>query len=221
MEEYAETGALIDRDLAAVLAWAGGGPAVLIGWSMGVQVVVEHALEHPEDVSALVLVAGAPGDPLATALHTSASRCAIPPLTHVVELGAAPFGAALRVATAPSWAPAALRRLGVLAPTADLEVFGGLAHDFARLDWRLYMRTIRAMARHDAWPRLGELDVPTLVVGGTRDLFLPARTVTAIAAAIPGAELWVVEGGTHYLPVEVPEALDARIERFLAERVAS
>jgi pimeloyl-ACP methyl ester carboxylesterase len=208
-------------DLRAVLAWAGGGPAVLIGWSMGVQVVVEHALAHPGDVSALVLVAGAPGDPLATVLHTSASRCVVPPLTYVVEAGAAPFGAVLRAATAPSWAPAALRRLGILAPTADLDVFGTLAHDFARLDWRLYMRTIRAMARHDAWPRLGELDVPTLVVGGTRDLFLPARTLEAMAAAIPGAELWLVDGGTHYLPVEFPEALDARIDRFVAERVAS
>ena len=209
------------RDLEAVLAWAGGGPAVLIGWSMGVQVVVEHALSHPEDVSALILVAGAPGDPLATVFHTSASRCVVPALTHLVELGAAPFGAALRVATAPSWAPTALQRLGILAPTADLEVFGGLAHDFARLDWRLYMRTIRAMARHDAWPRLGELDVPTLVVGGTRDLFLPAPTVEAMASAIPRSELWLVEGSSHYLPVEVPEALDARIGRFIDERVAS
>ncbi len=209
------------RDLEAVLAWAGGGPAVLTGWSMGVQVVVEHALAHPEEVRALVLVAGSPGDPLATVLHTRASRCVVPPLTRLVELGAAPFGAGLRAATAPSWAPAALQRLGILAPTADLEVFGALAHDFARLDWRLYMRTIRAMARHDAWPRLGELAVPTLVVGGTRDLFLPARTVEAMAVAIPEAELWLVEGGTHYLPVEFPAALDARIDRFVAERVAS
>jgi pimeloyl-ACP methyl ester carboxylesterase len=74
------------------------------------------------------------------------------------------------------------------------------------------------MARHDAWPLLGEITVPTLVVGGTRDLFLPARTVAATAAAIPGAELWLVDGSTHYLPVEVPAELDGRIERFLAER---
>jgi pimeloyl-ACP methyl ester carboxylesterase len=206
-------------DLGAVLDWLGGGPAVLVGWSMGVQVVVARALEHPADAAALVLVSGAPGDPLAGVLHTTASRWVVPPLTRVVEAGAAPFGLVLRAATAtPRPAVAALRGIGVLGETADLGVFGDLAHDFARLDWRAYMRTIRAMADHDAWGRLGELRAPTLVVGGTADLFLPTATVEAMACAIPGAELYVVEGATHYLPVEFPDELAARVDRFLAER---
>jgi pimeloyl-ACP methyl ester carboxylesterase len=75
------------------------------------------------------------------------------------------------------------------------------------------------MARHDAWPRLGEVRVPTLVVGGTRDLFLPQATLRATAAAIPDAELLVIEGASHYLPLEFPELLDRRIRRFEAERV--
>ena len=81
------------------------------------------------------------------------------------------------------------------------------------------MRTIRAMARHDAWPRLGELAIPTLVVGGTRDLFLPKSTLRAVATAIPGADLLLIGGATHYLPLEFPELLDARIRQFLDERV--
>ncbi len=208
------------RDLGTVLDWLGGGPAVLVGWSMGVQVAVTYALDHPDDVAGLVLVAGAPGDPLAGVLHTAASRRLVPPITRVVEAGAGPFGLAMRVlAVAPHRAAGLLRRVGVLAPTADLDVFADLAHDFARLDWRVYVRMIRAMGRHDAWPRLGELSVPTLVVGGTADLFLPIETLEATAAAIPGAELLVLSGGTHYLPVEFPGELAARVDRFLAERV--
>jgi pimeloyl-ACP methyl ester carboxylesterase len=209
------------RDLGAVLEFVGGGPAVLAGWSMGVQVVVEHALAHPDDVSGLVLVSGAPGDPLAGVLHTAASRWLVPPLTHVVEAAAVPFGLAMRALTPPKAAPAALRAVGVLADSADLTVFGDLAHDFARLDWRVYMRTVRAMARHDAWTRLGELVAPTLVVGGTADLFLPAQTVSAMATAIPGAELLLIEGATHYLPVEFPCELADRVRLFLAERATA
>jgi pimeloyl-ACP methyl ester carboxylesterase len=122
---------------------------------------------------------------------------------------------------APRPAAEALRAAGVLAPGVDLAVFTDLAHEFARLDWRVYMHTIRAMARHDAWPRLGELQVPSLVVGGTTDLFLPAATVEAIARSIPGAELWVQPGGSHYLPVEFPDELAARVDRFLSERTPS
>ena len=207
------------RDLGAVLAWLGGGPAVLIGWSMGVQVVVEFALDHPEDVRGLVLVSGAPGDPFAGVLHTSASRWIVPAITHVVEVGVVPFGVAMRALTAPPAAPSVLRSLGVLAESADLDAFGALAGEFGRLDWRVYARTVRAMGQHDAWPRLPELRAATLVVGGTSDLFLPVPTIEATAHAIPGAELCVLPGATHYLPVEFPHELDARIRRFLADRV--
>lgn len=206
-------------DLLSVLHWAGDEPALVIGWSMGVQVAIEAALAEPDRVAGLVLVAGAPGDPLAGVLHTPLSRLVVPPLTRLVEAGAAPFGATVRLLAASGRAPALLRALGVVAPSCDLDAFHVMAGEFARLDWRLYMRTIRAMAVHDAWPRLDELDVPTLVVGGTRDLFLPKSTLRALAAAIPEAELLVIEGATHYLPLEFPAVLDERVRRFEAERV--
>jgi pimeloyl-ACP methyl ester carboxylesterase len=207
------------RDLGVVLDWLGGGPAVLVGWSMGVQVIVDFALAHPDRASALVLVSGSPGDPLASFLHTRASRWIVPPVTCLVEAAAIPFGLAMRAVTAPRGAPGMLQRIGILADTADLDAFGDLAHEFGRLDWRVYARTTRAMGRHDAWPRLGQVRAPTLVVGGTSDLFLPVSAMEATAEAIPGAELWVVPGATHYLPVEFPDQLCARMERFLAERV--
>lgn len=208
-------------DLLAVLRRSGPEPAIVIAWSMGVQVAVEAALAEPDLVAGLVLVAGAPGDPLAGVLHGPLSRVLIPPATRIVEAGAGAFGPAVRLLAASRAGPHLLRRLGVVAPTCDLETFHALAGEFARLDWRLYMRTIRAMGRHDAWPRLGEVTAPTLVVGGTRDLFLPEATLRAIADAIPGAEVLVIEGATHYLPLEFPELLDERIRHFEAERIDS
>ena len=206
-------------DLAAVLDWLGGGPAVVIGWSMGVQLGVQFALDEPERVSGLVVVSGVPGAPLTDVPPAALSHHVVPPLSHVIEAGAVPFGLVLQAVVGTGQAPKALRRLGIVAPSCDLDVFGALAHDFARLDWRVYMRTLRALAAHDAWPRVGELDVPTLVLGGTRDRFVSPATMEATAAAIPGAELVVLPGATHYLPVEFPAELDGEIRRFLAERV--
>src|SRR5690606_10568736 len=110
-------------DLLAVLRWTGEEPALVIGWSMGVQVAVEAALLEPDRVAGLVLVAGAPGDPLAGVLHSPASRVLLPPLTYVVEAGAGAFGAGLRLLAASRGGPQVLRRLGVVAPSCDLETF--------------------------------------------------------------------------------------------------
>lgn len=208
-------------DLLAVLGATADQPAVVVAWSMGVQVAIEAALAEPDRVAGLVLVAGAPGDPLAGVLDAPVSRVLIPPTTRAVEACAAPFGMAVRLLAGARGGPRLLRRFGVLAPTCDLETFHAMAGEFARLDWRLYMRTIRAMGRHDATDRLGDVAVPTLVVGGTRDLFLPVAVLRATAEAIPGAELLVVEGASHYLPLEFPRLLADRIRRFEAERIGS
>jgi pimeloyl-ACP methyl ester carboxylesterase len=206
-------------DLAAVLQWAGGPPAVLIGWSMGVQVAVDFALCGPGDVAGLILICGAPGDPFAGVFHTRASRWLVPVLTRAFQAGAGGFGLVIRALAGLGSAPEVLRRTGVVAPSCDLDVFRELAHDFARLDWPLYMRTVRAMGRHDAWPRLGELSVPTLVVGGTRDLFTPVEAIEATARAIPRAEVFLLRGASHYAPLEFADELNDRIERFVADRV--
>ena len=36
---------------------------------------------------------------------------------------------------------------------------------------------------------------------------------------IPDAELLVVPGGTHVAPIEIPELINLRLERFLDQRV--
>lgn len=206
-------------DLASLLEWLGGGPAAVIGWSMGVQVAVEFALQRPADTAGLVLVCGAPGDPLSGVFHTAASRWLVPPLARVVGAVRLPIGPVLRALADWPPAPSILHRAGLLAPTADVDIARDVARGFADLDMQAYARIVLAMAHHDPRPRLGEIRAPTLVVAGGRDLFLPVRIAEATAAAIPGAELLVLPRATHYAPLEAPGELNRRIERFLAERV--
>ena len=61
--------------------------------------------------------------------------------------------------------------------------------------------------------------VPTLVIAGERDFFCPPRVAREMARHIPGAELFVVPGGSHAAIIEQPELFDARLARFLEQRV--
>lgn len=207
------------EDLGVVIEQVGGGPAVLVGWSMGVQVSVQYTLDHPDPVAGLVLVCGAPGDPFAGIFGTASSRHWVPALCRLVEAGPRPFGALVRGLAAFPATPALLRRSGMVAGSCDVALLRVLARDLAGLDWRLYARSIRAMGCHDAWDRLGEIRVPVLAVGGTHDMITPASVASAIAAGVCDGEAFIIEGATHYVPLEFPDELNDRIERFLSASV--
>ena len=80
------------------------------------------------------------------------------------------------------------------------------------------MRMLERLGEHDATDVLETVDVPTLVVTGDRDFFTPQRAASRMAAAIRGAEMLVVPGGTHYAAVEQPDLINLRIEKFFRER---
>ena len=66
------------------------------------------------------------------------------------------------------------------------------------------------IASGDRTPLLRTIDVPTLVIHGTRDRLVPPSGGRATARAIPGARLLRIEGMGHDLPREAwPRMLDA------------
>jgi pimeloyl-ACP methyl ester carboxylesterase len=62
---------------------------------------------------------------------------------------------------------------------------------------------------------LGQVACPVLVVQGFEDEHATPVHAQDLAAAIPGAELWLVEGARHMLPQEVPELFTPRLLEFL------
>jgi pimeloyl-ACP methyl ester carboxylesterase len=77
---------------------------------------------------------------------------------------------------------------------------------------------VAALAGLDLTDRLGEIDVPTLIVCGTSDLITPIAESRRMARRIPGAELLEVPGGGHMLMFERTAVVDAAIVEF-AKRV--
>jgi pimeloyl-ACP methyl ester carboxylesterase len=56
---------------------------------------------------------------------------------------------------------------------------------------------VAAVQNWDVTSRLGEIDIPVLLVGGTRDRIIPPELVRATADGIPGARLLLLPGRGH------------------------
>ena len=63
--------------------------------------------------------------------------------------------------------------------------------------------------------RLGEIRVPTLIVGGARDKGAPPEALAEAARAIPGAKHVVIPDAGHISNLENPAAFNAALKDFL------
>lgn len=205
------------EDLAQVMD-AGGIPrAVLFGHSMGVQVALEFHRRHPERVAGLVLMCGSYGTPLDTFHDSDYLKRAFPYIRRTVERFPGPAGRVVRAVASSSLAVQVALTFEVNRKVLTPEDLAPYFTHLACMNPVVFVRTLESLAAHSAEEHLGEVDVPTLVIGGEQDKFTPAWLSRKMAAAIPGAELYLLTGGTHTAPLEHPRAIELRLGRFLQE----
>ncbi|WP_280482487.1 alpha/beta fold hydrolase [Nocardia cyriacigeorgica] len=206
------------RDLAAdaavLVEVLGAGTAHLGGIGVGGMVAQVAVLDHPGVFSALTLVGTrpvAPG-PVDEDLpdHDGAVLGALfsrPRLDWSDRDAVAAFAAegAELMGNDPEQARATAVRIWDRTPSSDPAVHEAnqLGMVFSRIDcaprWR---------------ERLGELDVPTLVVHGRADPFFPVGNGEALAADIPGARLLVLDDmGTALRPAAADQVAAAMLVR--------
>ncbi|MEK6608501.1 MAG: alpha/beta hydrolase [Myxococcota bacterium] len=204
-------------DLYAILRAERTGSAVLVGWSMGVQVDFEFYRRHPRMVAGLVCINGVAGRPFDTAFGSALLRQGIPLVLQVMKRGPRLTRAAVRRGTGWRALVPMMQRLGLVAPTLDVGIFEDLAREFVNLDFRAYANLFAHLGEHDARAVLPDIAVPTLIMTGDRDMLTPVATARRLHRAIRGSRLRVIAGGTHYTPVEYPLVVAAEILRFLDE----
>ena len=75
--------------------------------------------------------------------------------------------------------------------------------------WRAYAAEQRVLVRDLPLleQRLGNIQAPTTIIGGTADRIVPNNSVRRLTEQIPGAELVVIEHAGHLLPLQESERL--------------
>ena len=71
------------------------------------------------------------------------------------------------------------------------------------------------MARGDNRPLLPDIRCPTLVLIGRQDILTPLELSEEIAAAIPGAQLEIIDDSGHLSTLEQPDAVNRTLRRWL------
>jgi pimeloyl-ACP methyl ester carboxylesterase len=198
-------------DTVGLLDVLGFGSVHLVGASMGGMIAQMVAIEHPDRVRSLTSMMSTTGEPGVGAADFSA----------FAELGSPPEDReafiewqvrAMRIAASPGFAfdaAAAAERAGRI-------------YDRGYAVLGMQRQGIAVVATGDRTRGLRSLRVPTLVVHGAADTMCDVSGGRATAAAVPGAELVVVDGMAHSLPRELWPELATHIAGLVdrAEAVA-
>ena len=206
-------------DLDQLLEVAEVADPVLIGWSMGVQVNFEACRDRPDRARALIAINGTSGRPFSTVLGTRLLEHGIPPIIQTVKAHWDKVSFLGPMALEIPGFLTALQTLGLAGTTLDREIFYQVARSFVRLDMGIYMEIMERLGAHDATDVLPSLTLPTLVIAGQKDVMTPRVVSERMVEQLPNAELCVVPAATHYCPIEFPELVHLRIEKFLRDHL--
>lgn len=175
------------------------GPLSLVGYSMGGRVALEAVRMAPDRIVRLCLMDTG---------FAPAREAELPGRRKLVDLANSEGMQAL----ASQWLPPMVHP----ARENDAALMGPLAEMVLRATPAQHARQIQALIeRPDATPVLPTIRCPTLVLVGRQDRWATLAQHEALAAAIPGARLEVIEDSGHFSPVERPAAVSAALLRWI------
>ena len=191
----------------ALLDHLGVGKTHVLGTSLGGFVAQELALARPDLVDRLVLVCTSYGGRGPEAMSPGA-------LADMMGLGTFSAEAAARKALEAA--------TGEAYRVEKPEEFEQIVR------WRLadspsvvsYYEQAKAGARFDLSGDVGHITSPTLVIHGAEDRYVPPANARALAEAIPGAKLQVLEDAGHLVFVERFADVNREVVRFLRSGTA-
>ena len=173
---------------------------ILVGHSIGGMIVQQWLTAHPQEAAAVVLAQTSPAFGKADGdWQRSFIEARLGPLD--------------RGATMAELAPTLVKELVGQNPDS-----GGM--DIARscmasVPEASYRASMLALLGFDQRHALKDIQVPTLVLSGSRDKNAPAPMMAKMAGYIPEASYVELDGAGHLVNLEQPGAFNAALDRFL------
>lgn len=178
----------------------------VVGASLGGFVAQTIAIEHPARVRSLTSLMSSTGDPRVGAPRPEAfALFAVPPIAHREQAIERALHASNVIGS-----PGFPRDLDAIAQRA------GRTFDRGFDPSSMVRQGTAAIASGDRTARLREVSVPALVIHGANDKMCDVSGGRATAAAIPGAELVIIDGMGHDLPAPLWSDFATRIAALVA-----
>jgi pimeloyl-ACP methyl ester carboxylesterase len=182
----------LSDDLSALILAADLDPLVVIGHSMGAAIAQRFAIDRPDAVEGLVLIAPVPASGLRFSPKVDGFFRSVPGNTEATN----------------RWVAGLMRD-----PQPDHSAL--LRAAAASVEPSVALENYESWTALDFGDEAATIDTPTLVIAPEGDR--PEFAREHVANVIPGSRFEIVPDAGHYVPLEQPQAIAGLIERFIAD----
>lgn len=198
--------------------------AILVAWSLGVNVSFELAREYPTRVTGILSVAGVPGGTFDTIMEpllvpTVVRRPLGIGLARVGQFLGKPIDMAVKAIPTDNRVFAEwFRHSGIMLPYGDIKDVQAWTKAFFSQDFDWYFDLALGLERHGKIDP-SFIDCPVTIVAGVLDGLTSHSAVLEYAERIPHAEVHSLPG-SHMLPLEFPDRIMTMLRDLHARAVA-
>jgi non-heme chloroperoxidase len=171
--------------------------AVVVGHSLGSTIAQRVAIDHPERIAGLVLIAS---------FFSLPSSQAPRELWSVVSTMEDPVD--------PDFVRE-FQESTIARPVPRTFMEETIMHESMKLPVRVWREVVRCSLQDEFSGELDAIEAPTLLVWGDQDGMVFRNDQDALTAAIEGSQLVVYEGYGHAIPWEAPDRLGSDLVRFV------
>ncbi len=164
---------------------------ILVGHSLGGAIAQLYALQYPDELKALILIG-------------TGARLRVRP--DILE------GLRNMIGNDDAWR----KSLAEGSTVTDPKMRQAMIESRVRIGPAVQLNDMLCCDKFDIMDRMQAIKLPTLVLCGTEDEMTPVKYTRFLVDKIEGATEVVIEGATHLVFVEKPEAVNQAIERFLS-----
>lgn len=207
----------IAMDLRSIMDELNIPDAVLLGHSMGVNVVLEFYRQNPSRVAAMVLANGTAQRPLETLFGLNVFQKFFDFFKKAYRRSPKLVAWMWRAQRMNPLARSVVAYSGFnssLTPQEDIDLY---LDQLMKMDPSVLIHLLENYESYDASAWLHLINVPTLIMGGAKDRLTPINQQKLMHQLIPGSRLEVIRHGSHCPQMDLPDLVNLRVEKFLAE----
>ncbi|MCB0343361.1 MAG: alpha/beta hydrolase [Pseudobdellovibrionaceae bacterium] len=204
------------RDIKYLLDHLEISKASFFGHSFGTQVLIRCIDIYPQFFDNLIFINGFASNPIRGMFGTDLVTKVFQNIKQGYDFLPETFRELWRVTTNNSLAIQLSALAGGfninLTHLKDIEIY---SRGISSVDLEAFLRLFENMMNYDGRPVFDRIDVPVLIIGGSKDSVTPQKYQEEMHVKIRNSQFLMVPYGSHCTQLDMPEYVNLRIEKFL------